>query len=646
MDRMAMDPLNFLTDDELLRFFHCKKTEMSCIEQPHTFLNQLRDNDLIPEDRYQKVIRMRSKQLRERGVYQILDWLETEKPHCIKLFWSCVFKDHILQLYPDMRLLKNNLLDGSFHFSEALPEKKEMSEESKEKEEKKKTEGKKCEKKRGKKMREREEEEDEEDEEPGPSTQSTPSKKKKPEKPCYGTPIRKGEKELIWEWPIFRTHLPVTCGNKKGSLCRDKLAKGEKCILAEGSWFAPQAFADFGGKKKAKKWKESIRCQNTPLQKLIQEGHLKAPKFSSQRRSSSPSEQRRTMSLRTRPSEDMISDSDTDSDTEEEEEEEEDEEEDEEEEEEEEEEENDEEEPERSGQAAVGNGDMSEFPGRRLSVTCGSATGTLQKDRFASGTSGKCIRTASRWLTPVEFAKEDQELSSSFWKKSILCQGVPLSDLIERKVLECHSLLCLCRICSKEVKDLEEQRNDDDCSVCGRRGVLLCCDRCPRAFHTECHLPAVEKRLLGEEWLCTYCVLTQFQGWSIALERSLRQALDCRTSDFMLQCHYLLLLLYCSDEDHIFSCDPSDTVPRYREFIQNPMWLKKVAEKLQEGQYSTVGQFESDILLIFKNAATFNRENEVGPVGARLKQLFETEFQQVFSVKNDSDASSGGPHNV
>ncbi|XP_061080887.1 nuclear body protein SP140-like protein isoform X2 [Conger conger] len=561
-----------------------------------------------------KVIRMKSTQLRERGVYEILDWLETEKPHCIKLFWSCVFEDHILHLYPNMRLLKNNLLD-------AMTEKKEMSEDLKEKEEKKKTGGEKCEKKRVKKMSE------EEDEEPGPSTQSTPSKKKKPEKPCDGSPIRKGEKKPIWERPFFRTQLPVTCGDKKGILYRNKLPKGEKCILAKGSWFTPQAFEDFGGKKRSKKWKESIRCQNTPLQKLIEEGHLKAP--------SSPCKQRRMMSSRTSSSEDMSSDSDTDSDTEEEEEEEEEEEDEEEdEEEEEEEEENDEEEPEKSGQAAVGNGDMSEFPGLRLSVTCGSATGTLQKDRFASGTSGKCIRTASGWLTPVEFTKEDQALTSSSWERSILCQGEPLSDLIKRKVLESHSL-----------QDVEEQRNDDNCSVCGKRGHLLCCDRCPRAFHTECHLPAVEERLLGDVWLCTYCVLTQFQGSRIARERSLRQALDCRTSDFMLQCHYLLLMLYHSDEGHIFSCDPRDK-PRYKEFTQKPMWLKKVAEKLQEGQYSTVRQFKSDIQLIFQNCATFNRENEVGPVGARLKQLFETEFQQVFSVKNDSDASSGGPHNV
>ncbi|XP_061080874.1 sp110 nuclear body protein-like isoform X2 [Conger conger] len=471
---------------------------------------------------------------------------------------------------------------------DALPEKKEMSEESKEKEEKKKTERKKCEKKRGKKTREREEEEDEE---PGPSTPSTPSKKKKPEKPCDDSDTQKEEDEEepeksgqavlgngdMSEFPGPR--LSVTCGSATGTLQKDRFASAlpEKKEMSEES------------KEKEEKKCEKKRGKKT-REREEEEDEEPGPSTPS-----TPSKKKKPE----KPCDD-----------------------------EEEEEEEEEEEKEEEDEAAVGNG--------CLSVTCGSATGTLQKDRFVSGTSGKCIRTASRWLTPVEFAKEDQELTSSFWAKSILCQGEPLSDLIERKVLECHSPLCSCGICTEKEKDLEDQRNDDDCSVCGELGVLLCCDRCPRAFHEECHLPAVEERLLGGEWLCTYCVLTFNQDRSITRERSLKQALDCRTSDSMLQCHYLLMTLSRSDEDHIFSCDPRDTVPRYRDFIQNPMWLKKVAEKLQEGQYSTVRQFESDIQLIFKNSAKFNRENEVGPMGVRLKQLFETEFQQVFSVKTDS----------
>lgn len=48
-----MDPLHFLEDEELLSFFHCQKTAMSCMENPHIFLSQLRDRNLIPEDRYE-----------------------------------------------------------------------------------------------------------------------------------------------------------------------------------------------------------------------------------------------------------------------------------------------------------------------------------------------------------------------------------------------------------------------------------------------------------------------------------------------------------------------------------------------------------------------------------------------------------------
>ncbi len=48
-----MDPLDFLTKEELLFFFHRKKTEISCIEQPHRLLTQMRDHDLVPEKLYE-----------------------------------------------------------------------------------------------------------------------------------------------------------------------------------------------------------------------------------------------------------------------------------------------------------------------------------------------------------------------------------------------------------------------------------------------------------------------------------------------------------------------------------------------------------------------------------------------------------------
>ncbi|TNN23574.1 hypothetical protein EYF80_066304 [Liparis tanakae] len=44
--------MDWLNHEELLRFFSRCKTEMSCMEKPHTFLCQLRDYELVPEDRY------------------------------------------------------------------------------------------------------------------------------------------------------------------------------------------------------------------------------------------------------------------------------------------------------------------------------------------------------------------------------------------------------------------------------------------------------------------------------------------------------------------------------------------------------------------------------------------------------------------
>uniref|UniRef100_A0A669DEE8 SP110 nuclear antigen, tandem duplicate 1 n=1 Tax=Oreochromis niloticus TaxID=8128 RepID=A0A669DEE8_ORENI len=83
--------------------------------------------------------------------------------------------------------------------------------------------------------------------------------------------MKKGEKGEIWTWPLYKSQLPVTCGQVTGTLQRDKLAKGQikKCILANKQWFAPGEFERFAGKQSCKNWKLSIRCGGTPLGKLI-----------------------------------------------------------------------------------------------------------------------------------------------------------------------------------------------------------------------------------------------------------------------------------------------------------------------------------------------------------------------------------------
>ncbi|XP_019833911.2 nuclear autoantigen Sp-100 isoform X5 [Bos indicus] len=77
-----------------------------------------------------------------------------------------------------------------------------------------------------------------------------------------------------------RDQLPVTCGEAKGILYKEKMIKGssEKCIKDKnGKWFTLKEFEDEGDHKASKNWKQSVRCGGWPLKILIQKGFLPNP---------------------------------------------------------------------------------------------------------------------------------------------------------------------------------------------------------------------------------------------------------------------------------------------------------------------------------------------------------------------------------
>ncbi|XP_060721438.1 nuclear body protein SP140-like isoform X1 [Tachysurus vachellii] len=576
-----MDQLNSLTHDELVRFFRRKKAEISCMEEPHIFLRQLRDHDLVPEDLYKKVTKRRSKKRIEDGVYEILDSLENEGGDFIKRFWSCVFQDHIQQKYPVFRFLRNSIQDGSFRNDIKLPNAENPSG-SNEGERQGKNQ---AQTKKAKKRKIADKKADEE--EAGPSS---------------GTRQKKADTEPMSSLLLHRGEVLVTCGDKRGTLDPDKLGKGEKCIFSEDRWFIPGEFERFSGKGSCKNWKTSIRYQNTTLQKLIKDGHLKCPRI--YRRS-------RSKSTRSSSSQSMFSrETDESSDeyiTDEEEEEEEEEEEGEEEEEEEE-----------DSETAH----LSTLP--TLPVSCGSVSGVLHKSRFSGGSRSKSIRTEERWFTPEEFVKQELTLTDGHWKKDILCHGKTLDYLVRKKILCIHSVQCKCDCC--DPKDPLAQNNDDVCFICDSDGELVCCDECPRAFHNDCHLPPTHNNSSGDKWMCTFC------EWKINqrmwMHMSLEQVLKSPINQNIMRCEYLLLCLYKEDVSRVFTKDPLTTVSGYSSVRSNPMWLDRVKDKLQRKLYTTVGEFVDDIRLIFQN-----RDKDVGMLGSRLSEIFEQKFLTCFKIQ-------------
>ncbi|XP_033182003.1 LOW QUALITY PROTEIN: uncharacterized protein LOC113159755 [Anabas testudineus] len=797
-----MDPLDFLESEELLRFFRRNKTEMSCMEKPQIFLDQLRDHDLIPEHRYKLVSCLKHNEIVKKAIHALLDQIERELSQRIHVFWRCVFKEIIMDQYPTLQRLHKDLTDGS-QLPETVEKERRKRKELSDIEAEEENSG----KKKKKKQRSRR---NSDEERPGSSSQLSPA-----------SFLNKGEKKNIW----MSSQLPVTCGDLEGTLYKDRLDKGEKCILFQ-RWFTPHEFKKFSKKISFKSWKLSIRCKGTPLGELIQEGHLKPVKYKRGREKV----QRSGENAEIQDQEDQVLSNNKESSTDDTDQEEkaqefvreasleryiamktsEKEQTDEhehkelskdEDKEEKQRSNNDEKQPgpsslltpeetetqteqmqeyghdfvifdefvkEASCQTDIflkmkikqegepvsvlkektiiktsekgqtdehehkelpedevkeekqrSNSDEEQpgpsslltpvcistslwhlcFDERKTSstsrlvlalparpsiqhnisinistgssvivplgeeeeteekmkqqreghdqsktvfkVTCGAVAGTLHKSRFASGVYGKSIRTETSWMSPVEFVKEALGQTDASWKKDIKWEGKPLSVLIEKNILRIHSVLCPCRMCKLDEELLEDQKNDDECCVCKRDdgSDLVVCNHCPRSFHQTCHLPHVEDKILGDDkpWMCTFCIFRTTQQWRYSEELETRAVMSQQISRHMLECQYLLLYLYSVDEEQTFASDPNLYVKNYSSVIQTPMWFDKIADKLQKKEYQTVGEFVSDVQLIFTNCATYNRGNaEFLTSGSRLKELFDGELKTVFNISEQT----------
>ncbi|XP_017337110.1 nuclear body protein SP140-like protein [Ictalurus punctatus] len=382
--RMALP--DSLTDEELIKFLHRKKTEISsCIEEPLTFLNQLRDHDLVPEDLYQRVIKMKTKGRRQKGVYDILNWVENNQGQHVKLFWSCVFKDHILREYPRLRDLQNSLLDGSFRISEKLPKAEEPSSNTEVQRKKKKQE-----QKKGATKRKKSGEETDEGVQ-GPSSVS--SKKKQAVKP-----------------PHCCVQIAINLPNAETQISNTEVERKEK-KQKKGATKRKKIFVETDEEERGP---SSVSNQKTPDMKpplcssWIPEKIIKEEEPSSNtevERKEKKQEQKKGATKRKKSGKETH---------------------------------------EERGPSSVFN---QKIPAMKsplsqllekgeLPVTCGDKEGILYPDQLARG--GNCILSQGVWFTPCGFEKFSGRGNSKNWKISIRCQNITLHKLIQEGKLQCR----------------------------------------------------------------------------------------------------------------------------------------------------------------------------------------------------------------
>ncbi|CAL1399318.1 unnamed protein product [Linum trigynum] len=108
---------------------------------------------------------------------------------------------------------------------------------------------------------------------------------------------------------------------------------------------------------------------------------------------------------------------------------------------------------------------------------------------------------------------------------------------------------------------------------------------------------------------------------------------------------FILERLQSKDTYGAFS-EPVDTeeLPDYHELIDNPMDFRTVTEKLTEGVYASLEQFEKDIFLICSNAMEYNAPDTIYFRQARaIEELAKKNFE---NLRQDSDDNEPATHKV
>jgi hypothetical protein len=205
---------------------------------------------------------------------------------------------------------------------------------------------------------------------------------------------------------------------------------------------------------------------------------------------------------------------------------------------------------------------------------------------------------------------------------------------------------------------LIEDGSVDYCNVCRNHGNLLCCDYCPRAFHSECIHVKDEELDSEAPWECPVCLKEKKGLPSDKISGSKSLALICAAYDD-LGCnvggksienlrtlsivHEMVIQLIDYDFGFIFG-QPVDSiaVPTYCDIVENPIDLGTIASRLINGSYKgrlgerkgsledTVLAVLKDIELVWHNCFIFNCE------GSAVYRMAEVQRRRSHNIRRES----------
>ncbi|XP_060064439.1 MYND-type zinc finger-containing chromatin reader ZMYND8-like isoform X2 [Ylistrum balloti] len=146
----------------------------------------------------------------------------------------------------------------------------------------------------------------------------------------------------------------------------------------------------------------------------------------------------------------------------------------------------------------------------------------------------------------------------------------------------------------------EDNRNDYFCWLCHKEGTVICCELCPRVYHTKCLNLGLK---LPKDWVCPEC------------EKIMRaECIDTRSKAMsMISIDTLCTLLkYALERMTHQGSDPFmkpvdlNAVPYYTDYIYNAMDLGQLERNIKKKLYGCTEAFLADAKWILHNCIIFN----------------------------------------
>ncbi|BFZ05146.1 hypothetical protein BsWGS_08185 [Bradybaena similaris] len=181
--------------------------------------------------------------------------------------------------------------------------------------------------------------------------------------------------------------------------------------------------------------------------------------------------------------------------------------------------------------------------------------------------------------------------------------------------------------------DNQGDPNDDYCACCHNGGDVLCCDRCPKVFHLQCHIPELSAVPSGS-FVCTICEGDTPVSYEEITPSGKRKGPGGLPEHELKVCERILLELFCHPSSVPFQ-EPVNRmqVPNYYKIITQPKDFTQIRCKLQRlhpNHYQSIKAFLYDLRQVFINCAIYNKTgSEVGKAGKIVRALFESMVERL-----------------